>query len=346
MNDVYSGFMRALLLLYSPFSRWICGAKRALYSRGRRKAARAPLPVISVGNVSFGGTGKTPTAMEIISLLIRLGWKPALVSRGYRGNWERNGGVLSDGRRIFASWREGGDEPFMVARRFPEAGVLVGRDRLASCRKALELGFDIVVLDDGFQHLRLHRDLDIVLLDPRDRGPLRESLSAVTRAGIVLLAGKSITGGGGLLKPPLPDTSIFTVRTRAEGCVDLRTGEIAPFDDMRKKKIVAFAGIAAPHRFFGLLRESGAEIAAEISFPDHHAFPEKSLLRIASRLEETGAEAAVTTEKDSVKIPASGTVLDSHRIAWLKIGLDIGNGFAERIGRDFPSPGSARTGRP
>ena len=179
--------MKLALLAFSPFSRLVCRTKDVLYARGVLEAAKAPLPTVSVGNISFGGTEKTPLVMELIALLLRQGHRPALVSRGYRGAWERSGGTLSDGKSLLGTWAQGGDEPFMVARRFPKAGVFVGKDRLASCLKARDLGFTAVVLDDAFQHRRLARDLDIVLVSPAERRPLRESVAALARAGVILV---------------------------------------------------------------------------------------------------------------------------------------------------------------
>ena len=166
--------MKLALLAFSPISRLACRTKDVLYRHGILKARKAPLPTISVGNLSFGGTEKTPLAMELIAHLVRMGHRPAFVSRGYRGSWERTGGILSDGTALLGTWKEGGDEPFMVAKRFPKAGVFVGKDRLASCLKAREMGFTAIVLDDAFQHRRLARDLDIVLVNPAEARPLRE----------------------------------------------------------------------------------------------------------------------------------------------------------------------------
>ncbi len=285
--------------------------------------------------------GKTPLAMEILSILIGRGWKPALISRGYRGKWERSGGILSDGRSLFGSWKESGDEPYMIARRFPGAGVLIGRDRLNSCRKARDLGFNIAILDDGFQYVRLHRDLDIVLVDPREHGPLRESISALVHADM-LLTDSDVSSEAGL-RAAFPSAAVFGCRTKAEGIVDLRTGQATPIDSIAGKRVVAFSGIASPRRFFDLLRQCGADVVAELPFPDHHAYPESSLFRIARILEKSGAGAAVTTEKDSVKIPVSGTPLDPYRIGTLKIRLDIEAGFRERLDREFVLPSPGRT---
>jgi len=323
--------MKALLLLFSPVSRLVCRIKGDLYDKGNLKPRKAPLPVVSVGNISFGGSEKTPLAMELIARLLDRGWRPALVSRGYRGQWEKEGGVLSDGTGPKGTWRQGGDEPFMVARGFPGAGVFVGRDKLASCRKAHELGFGAVVLDDAFQHLRLERDVDIVLFDPREKLALREGASSLKRAGIILVKDKPQSGIVGSLKVSFPGAAVFVYRTMPKGFVSLRNGEMAPPDSFRGKSVLAFCGIANPSRFSNLLRELGAEVCGFLSFPDHHPYPAASLDKIARTFAASGAEAVVTTEKDAVKIAPAGTALESLPLHALRIGLDIEAGFYDRV---------------
>ena len=323
--------MKALLLLFSPLSRLVCRIKGDLYDKGNLKPRKAPLPVISVGNISFGGSEKTPLAMELIARLLDRGWRPALVSRGYRGQWEKGGGVLSDGTGLKGTWRQGGDEPFMVARRFPEAGVLVGRDKLASCRKAHELGFRAVVLDDAFQHRRLERDVDIVLFDPREKLTLREGASSLKRAGIILVKDTARPGTKKSLKTSFPGAAVFDYRTMPKGFVSLRNGEVAPPDSFRGKSVLVFCGIANPSRFSNLLRELGADVRGSLSFPDHHPYPAASLDKIARSFAASGAEAMVTTEKDAVKIAPAGTALESLPLHALRIGLDIEAGFYDLV---------------
>jgi tetraacyldisaccharide 4'-kinase len=323
--------MKALLLLFSPVSRLVCRIKGDLYDKGNLKPRKAPLPVVSVGNISFGGSEKTPLAMELIARLLDRGWRPALVSRGYRGQWEKEGDVLSDGTGPKGTWRQGGDEPFMVARGFPGAGVFVGRDKLASCRKAHELGFRAVVLDDAFQHLRLERDVDIVLFDPREKLALREGASSLKRAGIILVKDKPQSGIVGSLKVSFPSAAVFVYRTMPKGFVSLRNGEMAPPDSFRGKSVLAFCGIANPSRFSNLLRELGAEVCGFLSFPDHHPYPAASLEKIARSFAASGAEAVVTTEKDAVKIAPAGTALESLPLHALRIGLDIEAGFYDLV---------------
>ncbi len=337
--------MKALLLLFSPVSRLVCRIKANLYTKGRLRSRKAPLPVISVGNISFGGSEKTPLAMELIACLLDRGWKPALVSRGYRGQWEKEGGVLSDGAGLRGSWRQGGDEPYLVARRFPGAGVLVGRDKLASCRRAHELGFTAAVLDDAFQHLRLARNLDIVLIDSRKKLALREGASSLRRAGIILVRDTAQPGTKQTMRASFPGAAIFDYRTIPIGFVNLRDGEMAPRNSFRGKSVLAFCGIADPSRFKNLLREVGADVRSFLVFPDHHPYPAASLKKIARRFAASGAEAILTTEKDAIKLVSAGTALEGLPLHALRIGLDIEEGFYDLVEAGLKKAAAGKEGR-
>jgi tetraacyldisaccharide 4'-kinase len=312
--------MKPLLLLYSLGSRLVCRIRRARLGRGRVRAERAPLPVLSVGNISMGGSEKTPLAMDLLSFLLAAGFHPALVSRGYKGGWEKTGGVVSDGHALLAGAAEAGDEPLMAARRVPRAGVYVGWDRLASCRRAAAAGFDVAVLDDGFQHFRLARDLDIVLVRPGAGRILREGPSALRRADIVLHAGAAPKIRAGKDKPrPL----LFPYRTTSKGLV--------PFDgegsempaELPPGPFLAFCGIAGPERFFALLASLNLQPAARLRFPDHHAYPDRSLAGIAEAARRASCRSLITTEKDATKLRERLTAATGLPAFWLKIGLDL-----------------------
>jgi len=321
--------MKLLLLVFSPFSRFVCRLKAGLYSRGILKSEEAPIGTVSVGNISFGGTGKTPLASELLGHFLGSGRKAAFVSRGYKGAWETAGGVLSDGARILGSWTQGGDEPFMIARRHPRAGVFVGRDRLRSCRKARDMGFDVAVLDDGFQHLRLARDLDIVLFDPGEKLALRESPSSLSRAGIILVRREE--GAREALRTRFPGASVFEYTVGSRALVRPDGLERRPPADLTGKSVLIFCGIARPERFRRQVESCGATIAAAEFFPDHYAYPPQAAERIARRFRESGAEFAVTTEKDAVKLAATGSLFEGIPLYALEIGLDIDPAFYDAV---------------
>jgi tetraacyldisaccharide 4'-kinase len=315
--------MRLLLLPFSLLSRLGSRIKNVLYDRGLLVPSSASVPVISAGNISLGGTGKTPLVVEILRWLLKSGRRPALVTRGYKGWWEDKGGILSDGHRILGTWREGGDEPIMVARAVPGAGVFVGKDRLASCRRAVELGFDIIVLDDGFQHRQLSRDLDIVLFSPEEKIALRESASALRRADIVLLIRESAEKGEKEQAHPGRTGAVFSYSVATRGISDLLGGAYRPPEEVAGMRIVAFCGIARPQRFLAQLRTSGIDPVAFLAFHDHHPYPAASLAKISRVLSETRAEAAVTTAKDAVKLADRSGVFAGIQVFVLEIGLDI-----------------------
>ena len=354
--------MKPLPALYSLVSGAVCRIKRGLYRRGVLRAKRAPIPVISVGNIILGGSEKTPLTMELLAFFQRLGRRPALITRGYKGTWEKKGGMLSDGRAIYGSWRDAGDEPFMAALNHPGIGIFVGRDRFSSCLMAAAAGFDVVVLDDGFQHLRLHRDLDIVLHgDSRGRAR-REGVSAFEHAGLLLLKKNSPSGsqgtglGGGITHPSLMSTgeyggsgspgkaqcpcrrgpfrrprsgfsAVFEYDVGVQGVLPLEGGPVSPPGHLKGHRLLAFCGIAGPERFFALLRANGLDPTARLAFPDHFEYPETALDRIAKAARKAECGAFITTEKDAVKLRGGPAERIGGPIFVLKIRLGLPEEF-------------------
>jgi tetraacyldisaccharide 4'-kinase len=322
--------MRLLLSIFSVFSRFVCRIKRILYGCGIIPSERAPLAVISVGNLALGGSEKTPLAMELIGFFLSLGRRPALVTRGYKGTWEQRGGVLSDGASMSGGWIEAGDEPYLAALKFPGTGVYVGRDRAASCRRAREAGFDVAILDDGFQHLRLRRDLDIVLHDPKSRTPLREGRSALHAAGIVLLKNDAHHPAAGA-EPASDRPRIFSYSVREQGLVPLAGGANRPLSSLIGRRVFAFSGIARPERFFNQLAGSGVFPAARRAFPDHYNYPGSALEEIAATALAAGCDALLTTEKDAVKLRGRLEPGQGAEAFVLLIGLELPVEFFEAV---------------
>lgn len=293
-----------LLRLGSLAIRSISFFRNRLYDSGLRSGFEPPLLAISLGNISFGGTGKTPLALFLLSFLKNEGWRPCFISRGYRGRWEKKGGLVSDGQKMLATWRESGDEPFMVARRLPEVPVIVGRKRFSSCLQAFSLGCDVAVLDDAFQHRQLKRHLDIVLLSPEDKAQ-RESWSALKRASLILVQGqkermpepalKIINS----LKVPPP---VFTYELRPLSLqIFSRQKELSP-EELKGKRVIAFCGLARPENFRHTLDKLGARVENFLTFPDHYTYPDRALKKIAGYVKEKRPDWLVTTEKDAVKL--------------------------------------------
>jgi tetraacyldisaccharide 4'-kinase len=246
--------------------------------------------VISVGNLTVGGTGKTPLVIALAQGLRERGFRPIVLSRGY-GRTSR--GVVIAG----SNWEECGDEPMLMKRRLQDVPVVVGADRYRAGRVAeqKQLG-NIFILDDGFQHRRLHRDVDIVTIDPVEwaageallpAGRWREPKSAVARAHAVCV--QEILGAA---IPELP-VPAFRVRNEVDGIY--RDGEVVSVQELLSRKVVAFAGIAKPERFFAALELIGMQPAECVRFRDHHRYS-------AREIEKLGGDLLITTEKDAVRL--------------------------------------------
>lgn len=284
--------------------------RRAWYGRRPHRARQLDRPVISVGNLVVGGSGKTPLVAAIAKLLAAAGERPAVLSRGY-GRRESADGVVvvSDGERVQATPAQSGDEPYMLAKALSGVPVLVSPDRYLSGRLAeRRFACTIHLLDDGFQHLQLRRDVDLVVtaradLDERllPFGRLREPLTAARAADALMVAGgeadvEAITARLGT------DTA-FRVESRYRPVRALGEPD-ATIADPRGRRAVAVAGIARPGRFFAALRELGWDVARELVFRDHHWFTTRDVDAIGRVARETGADVVITTEKDAVRLPA------------------------------------------
>lgn len=292
------------LLLASGGYRLAVAARGALYDRGLLKAHRVPgAQVISVGNLNVGGTGKTPAVIYLARRLARSGRKVAVLSRGYGRSGQATWHL--DGQGSLPPASEAGDEPLLIALSCPGVPVLVGSDRAALAQRARdELGAEVLLLDDGMQHRRLARELDIVVVDARagfgngyllPRGPLREPLAALRRAGLIWLrvdAGRAMELG---------DTPVVEVRYRVRELLD-PAGSLKAPDALRGASVLALAGLARPSGFLRTLEELGAHVAEARLFPDHHPFRPGELDAVRSRSSAAGWP-IVTTEKDWVRLP-------------------------------------------
>lgn len=322
--------MKFLLLLLSLFNRSGCLIKNWFYKKKILTPKKAPLSVISVGSIALGGTEKTPLVINLITYLINHGFKPALISRGYKGRWEKSGGILSDGKNILAHWEDSGDEPFMVAQNIPQAGIFIGKNRLLSCRKAKSLGFELAVLDDGFQHRRLHRDLDIVLYTPAEKTAFREPVSSLKRANILLMK----KGVDPLRKKRMmerfPESTVFEYSVKNKGFFRLTEKQRKPGEKLKRKKVLAFCGIARPERFLSTLHKEGIKPSFFFKFPDHYPYPESSLKKITEKYKKINAEAIITTEKDALKLIHNKS-LRKIPAYYLKIDLEVEDKFYAKI---------------
>lgn len=301
-------FLVALLIPCAFLYGAVLRLRAFLYARGILASHRLAAPVVSVGNLSVGGTGKTPMALYLARLFIDRGKRVVLLSRGYGGAGGDTVRVVSDGARLLLSPSEAGDEPVLLARSVPGLVVVTGSDRYRAGLEALDrFKPDIFLLDDGYQHLRLERDINILLLDAvrpfgngwtLPAGLLREPLSAVRRADFIVW-----TRAEGDV-PPLEFAGIPAFRSKhaLSGFVPLSGGTPTPFAALRDKKGVACAGIADPESFFRGLVGEGLVLSATLAFRDHCRYGDEELAAIREALALHGANYLITTEKDAVKL--------------------------------------------
>jgi tetraacyldisaccharide 4'-kinase len=288
-------------------------SRARLYRSGTFAAERAACPVISVGNLTFGGTGKTPF-VEFLARRLRFdGRSPAIVSRGY-GRRSKGVRVVSDGAGPRVDPDEGGDEPVAIARRVPGIPVIVGERRADAVRVAIDHGADVVILDDGFQHLALRRDVDLLLLDAADpfgggklppRGRLREPISALARADAVVFTRIDRADPPREARVELsrwnPGAPVFTARIRTGGLWDERGSAVAD-TRLTSRRFLAVCGIANPGSFRASLAELDLSAEEILAFPDHHRYDRRDLERIRRAADRTGSAWIATTEKDAVKL--------------------------------------------
>ncbi len=300
---------------FSPLYSALMQSREKFYHRGIFKQHTLTVPVISVGNLMLGGTGKTPTVKHIAKLLSKKGYHPAVISRGYGGKAKEAVNIVSDGETFFLSPELAGDEPYMLARSLPGVPVLTGIRRIYPCLYSIEkFKCDIIILDDGFQHLSVKRDIDLVLFDSTvlagnsrvfPGGPLREPASALNRCSAFILTGKNSTNEertvkfSNLLQQRFPDRPVFLSSLKSyeliekKGSTGMRTNS---------QRFFGFCGIATPSRFKNSLTELGVELNAFHVFKDHATYSQSLISDLCKKAEECGAGCLVTTEKDFVKL--------------------------------------------
>ena len=326
--------------------------RRAWYGRHSHRTRRLARPVISVGNLVVGGSGKTPVVSALARLLSAAGERPAILTRGYGRRRVADGVVVvSNGREVLVPTPQSGDEPQMLARALPGVPVLVSPDRyLAGCLAERTFGCTVHLLDDGFQHVHLARDLDLLVMATADLderllpgGRLREPLEAAAAADALLVSGTEEDAAA--VSARLGITPVFRVTSRYEPprlvAPDGRASE-------RGRRIVAVAGIARPERFFAALRTEGWDVAREIVFRDHHWFSRRDLVAIQQAAVDASADLVVTTEKDAMRLDGAsvGASVGASSVPWAflpqQVGIEPPTSFAawihDRLGmaRDAP----------
>jgi len=333
LHGVGPSLLRFVLKNLSRLYSFIMNMRLALYEHRMIRPKTFGCQVISIGNLTVGGTGKTPVVEVFARALQAHGRKVAILSRGYKkvetpfSEKVRNfvtfntpvqqpPRVVSDGHRLLLDSEMGGDEPYMLASNLPHACVLVDKDRVKSSRYAIQkMGCDTIILDDGFQYLRLQHRVDIVLVDrtnPFDngyvlpRGLLRESVKHLSRATFIFITKSPGDGSEELRKQirALNDKAeIAECRHSPKHLRNVFTGEILTLDTLQGLKVAALSGIAAPRGFEEILERLGGTLVHRKRFADHHRYTQQEILDMINSSHDRGADAIVTTEKDAVRFP-------------------------------------------
>ncbi len=268
-----------------------------LYRKRLKSSFKVSVPVISIGNISFGGEGKTPVVISLAKFFIRRGTKPAILIRGYKGKKESKGEIVSNGKILKGDWEDVGDEALLIAENVPSALVVTGKNRIDSAGKAVEMGAKLIILDDGFQYRKIQKESDIVILSPQ-LSFRREFLSSVSRADAILINEDFVKEEFiKKIKKIGKGIPIFKFRTLYLGFFDRNGSKV----NLEGEKVIAFCGIANPWRFLKSLESLSIKPEKIIFFPDHHKFTVKDVKKIEMEAERANSKITVTTEKDFIR---------------------------------------------
>jgi tetraacyldisaccharide 4'-kinase len=324
--------------------------RNKLFDWGVLNVESVDVPVISVGNLTVGGTGKTPLVEYIVALLLEKNKRVAIVSRGYKRK-SKGVVVVSDGKNLLVDASQGGDEPVQIARKFPSAIAVVSEKRVNAAKKAVELGADIVVLDDAFQHRYLKRDLNIVVIDATNditkdavlpAGRMREPLSGLKRANVVAFSkvdetvlsqvnldtklAQRATAPMALIRPYF-NGAFIKYRYRVQDVRRAHDNGTASLDVVRRMQLLAFSGIGRHEAFVHVLTKNGFAPISDMRFSDHHEFSEGDVATLASFAKAMNADACITTEKDIVRLRANGELakklFDEIPVFYLAIDVEM-----------------------
>ena len=297
-----------LSLVYDAVTR----ARVFLYDKSLFQSRKLPCSVISVGNITLGGTGKTPLTLFIGRLLKERGYKTAVLSRGYGGSGEGRSMILSRGDGPLYGPDESGDEPYLIASKLHGIYVITGKDRFRSGMLACDsFNVDVAILDDGYQHLSLKRDLNILLVSPKTlngngyllpRGELRESLEAMNRADLIVVKGDKDQHPELLdrLKVIIERDRVFFFKYKPVSFINHRNGKKEKLDLIEGKRLLAVCGIALPDSFIETVIDLGGLVCKKMIFPDHYKYTTKDIEDIKKA--SSDVDLIVTTEKDGVKL--------------------------------------------
>lgn len=324
------GFLAAVLLGVLRLMSFIYGlgvqCKLALYRLGILQRHKLPCKVISLGNITVGGTGKTPTAQRLASFIRDMGYRVVILNRGYRAGWKGQVGVVSDGRKIYMTVTEAGDEAYLLAKSLPGVPVVIGRNRSITGEYAVQhLNAEVIILDDAYQHWQLERDLDIVLIDTLNifgnnfllpRGTLREPLTNLKRANAFLLT--KVDQSTGHARETIRETlnkfnpeALVVESTHTPRCfIEIEEWykgvrpETVPLEAISGRSVLPFSAIGNPSSFEQTITDLGGVVIDAVRYPDHHDYTMAEMQSIMQRAVDHNVWALITTDKDAVKIPS------------------------------------------
>ena len=323
---------KTLILILTPFSFVffvLMSIRRTLFKNNFFKSTSLQVPVISIGNISLGGTGKTPFIVWIIKKLKDQGLKPAVISRGY-GSLNSNLTVVSDGKGNVLSSPPASDESVMLSRLFPDVPIVTGTNRILSGEKVIsKFNVDIVLIDDGFQYLKLKRNFDFLLFHGNNpfgngrvfpSGILREPIGYSKYADAFLVTGKNKKEGAQQVANLNFSIPVFKGELVVDSIFCPEKKSNIALEDMKKSDILAFSGIGNPDSFDHILENLGLSIIEHLKFPDHATYNEKFFSKISRKIQELNPDYVITTEKDIVKL---NTLKFEIPLLVLRVGMKI-----------------------
>ena len=351
--NVFLALLKGISLVFSA----VVSLRYFLYGIGLLRRYPLGIQVISIGNVTAGGTGKTPVTEIFARTLAAEGRKVAILSRGYRRKeaplWQRLFTqvvepplVVSDGKHVLLDSEKGGDEPYMLASNLPGVAVVVDRNRVKAGRYAIKrLGCDTIILDDGFQYQKLKHSIEVVLVDSTNpfgnghmlpRGILREPARHLKRADIIFLTKcrGDVTAVREEIRKYNTTAEIVECNHTPKVLKDVWSREEYPLSWLNGKTTCTLSGIASPKGFENSLRHLGAKVVWCERYADHHRYDSSEILYALNRTADMGADALITTEKDAVRFPRFETT--PVRCLYLRIAIEILSGaenFASIISR-------------
>ena len=326
--------VKIITYVLSFFYRLIINFRNWLYDHRIFKEVKLPCPVISVGNITVGGTGKTPCVIMLAQMLQENGFKPAILSRGYGGKSINSVNIVSDGHKIFLDSETAGDEPFLIAQVLKGIPVITAAKKIVAGKTAIhQFGSDVLICDDAMQHRQIFRDINLVLLDSQSlrennyvlpRGRLREPIKELKRAdSIVLTRIDEVKETDGRIEKLIPAENVPVFRSIHKP-QDIISGDERvqkPVSELKGKKVCAFCGIANPDSFRKTLSDAQVQVLSFDIFPDHHRYNKNELEKIKTRFIDCQADFLISTQKDGTRLQEFPEFLNI--IYMLRIELEI-----------------------